>query len=315
MTVRTAAPVLLRLLRGTLSGLALCALPVGLAAQVQFPVPRDLVARDHGASSLAGARGLDSSLATILADDAVLLWPGAPVARGRAAALALLAAQPARYRRVMWDAVFTELSNDGALAVSYGTTITLPPGPDSAAHPGRFIAAWRRTPGGRWDMVGLCLAGWPSGDTYVPPPAAVAPPPLAPLPRENPYARADYAFSDRSGRDGVGAAFEAFAASDAVAAGARVQPYIRGPANIRRAFEGAGDTRASWTWWPVVAAGDSAGAIGFTVGEAVIRGSDENGRPETDYSKYMTLWRREAGGAVKFLADGGSTRPAPATGR
>ena len=293
--------------------LALGAPPAMLRAQVQFPVPRDLLTLDHATSRLAGARGLDSALATVLAPDGVVLYPGAPIARGRGAALALVASQPARLKRVMWDAVFVEVANDGRLAVMYGTTMTLPAGPDSLAHPGRFIGAWRRDAAGGWELAAICLAGWPTDDQYIAP--ARAPDTLAPLPHESPYARADYAFAARSASGGVGVAFEAFAAADAVAGGARVQPYIRGPRNIRRAFEGAGDTRARWVWWPVVAVGDSAGGVGFTVGEAVIRGSDENGRPETDYSKYMTLWRREAGGAVKFLADGGSTRPAPATGR
>jgi ketosteroid isomerase-like protein len=288
--------------------LTLVVSPAVMRAQTQNPVPPELATLDHATAQRAGARGLDAALAPVLSPEAVLLWPGAPVVRGRTAILALLAAQPERFKHIMWDAVAAQLSNDGGLAVTYGTTTTLPSAGDSA-HRGRFIGAWRRSGAGGWELLGLCLGGWPSNEDYIAP--AVRLEPLPALARENSYARVDYDFAGLALRAGVGVAYETYAAADAIAAGTRVQPYIRGPANIRRAFEGAGANRATWSWWPVYAAGDSTGAIGLTVGEGEIGGTNSAGQPHVDHTKYMTLWRREADGTIRFIADGGSLRPAP----
>lgn len=54
-------------------------------------------------------------------------------------------------------------------------------------------------------------------------------------------------------------------------------------------------------------AGGGAADLGFTVGESVITGKGE----DPSYGKYLTLWRREPGGAIRYIADGGNARPAP----
>jgi ketosteroid isomerase-like protein len=46
------------------------------------------------------------------------------------------------------------------------------------------------------------------------------------------------------------------------------------------------------------------GDLGCTVGEAQIATLKR-------YSKYLTIWRRQADGSWKFVADGGNARPAP----
>ena len=61
-----------------------------------------------------------------------------------------------------------------------------------------------------------------------------------------------------------------------------------------------------WDWHPVLAGASASGELGFTVGEAEIR---PEGAP-VNYSKYLTIWRRQPGGEVRFLTDGGNARPA-----
>jgi len=77
-------------------------------------------------------------------------------------------------------------------------------------------------------------------------------------------------------------------------------------AEIGEGFEG--DT-ARWTWGPVLWAGSDDGDLGFTVGEATIAGVGPQGR-DTSYSKYLTIWRRQADGSYRFITDGGNSRPA-----
>jgi len=49
------------------------------------------------------------------------------------------------------------------------------------------------------------------------------------------------------------------------------------------------------------------------VGEAEIRSGDAAAGRGVYYGKYLTLWRRDQSGLIRFLADGGSSRPAPVT--
>jgi ketosteroid isomerase-like protein len=58
-------------------------------------------------------------------------------------------------------------------------------------------------------------------------------------------------------------------------------------------------------WRPVAADIAKSGDLGCTVGEATIRSLNQ-------YSKYLTIWKRQADKRWKFVADGGNLRPAPA---
>ena len=57
-------------------------------------------------------------------------------------------------------------------------------------------------------------------------------------------------------------------------------------------------------WTPVAAGMAGSGDLGCTVGQAAVTARHW-------YSKYLTVWRRQRGGAWKFVADGGNSRPAP----
>jgi hypothetical protein len=57
----------------------------------------------------------------------------------------------------------------------------------------------------------------------------------------------------------------------------------------------------------VFAAGDSAGGIGVTVGQAEIRDTTPSGG--ITYSEYLTLWRRSRDDVVQFIADLGNPWP------
>jgi ketosteroid isomerase-like protein len=65
--------------------------------------------------------------------------------------------------------------------------------------------------------------------------------------------------------------------------------------------------RAQLEWAPI--AGDVAGSgdLGFTVG--VARRTSETG--ERSFSKYLSVWSRQPGGAWRFVADAGTSRPTP----
>jgi ketosteroid isomerase-like protein len=288
---------------------ALALLPALLHAQVSAEERQarhdQLIAADRAAADTAVALGLAEALARMGAPDLVLVYPGAPVVAGRDAVRQLLAAQPAlKSITVRWVPLHAEVSRDGSFGVSYGVT-----GIASAAAPpagplrfGKYLAAWRRS-GEGWTMVARVEVGLLPATAYAAP-AGFSIPPLAALPTSGPvadFARADSQFAVLAGKRGAPAAFAAFAAADAVTFHGSGE-LARGPEAIRQWL---GGDESAWSWRPV--AGGGASDLGFTVGESVITPKGES----PSYGKYLTLWRREPGGAIRFIADGGNARPAP----
>ena len=110
-------------------------------------------------------------------------------------------------------------------------------------------------------------------------------------------------FAAMSVAQGAQPAFLAFAAEDAISFGGGPQ-MNRGRQAISAAFDGF-PSGAVLAWWPVGAAIAESGDLGCTIGEATIESLH-------NYSKYLTIWKRQRDGSWKFVADGGNARPAPA---
>lgn len=272
-------------------------------------LPAALTQVEREASTRSGAAGLATALERVLDDDAILVYPGAPIVHSRASILAMLRAQHVANTRVQWDPVFAELSRDGSLAVMYGTTATRSES-DSVTQSGRFTSAWRAVDGA-WHLLALCLVNQPAPRGFVWDSSSTwASDSMPPLGSSNIFARADQEFSSLAGRADVTTAFSTYVASDGVIFAGAGQPFTRGPQDVRASFLQAGSNKAQWRWWPVYAVGSEASGLGVTVGEAVIRSTDAEGKRQEAHSQYMTLWRRLPNGQVRFIADGGGQRPA-----
>lgn len=290
------------------SALALLPVPL-LQAQISKDERRarhdQLIAADRAAADTAMALGFAEAIGRAGAPELVLVYPGAPVVAGLEAARQLLDAQaPLKSLTLRWVPLYAEVSSDGSFGVSYGVTGIAgseapPAGP---LRFGKYLSAWKRV-GDGWRMVGHAEVGLLPASLYAAP-SGFAPPALTALPTSGPaavFARADRQFAALAGRQGAPSAFAAFAAPDAVTF-AGTGELARGPAAIRQWL---GDDGSAWSWRPVAGAG--AADLGFTVGESVITPRGE----APFYGKYLTLWRREPGGAIRYISDGGNARPAP----
>jgi ketosteroid isomerase-like protein len=264
-----------------------------------------LIAADRAVADTAMALGFAEAIGRAAEPEFVLVYPGAPVIGGREAARQLLDAQGAlKSLTLRWVPLHAEVSGDGSFGVTYGVTGIA----SSSAPPagplrfGKYLSAWKRT-GEGWKLVGHVEVGLLPGASYTAP-SGFAVPALTALPTSGPiadFARADRQFAALAGKQGAPSAFAAFAAGDAVTF-AGTGELARGPAAIRQWLRG---DESAWSWRPV--AGGGTADLGFTVGESVITGKGE----APSYGKYLTLWRREAGGAIRYIADGGNGRPAP----
>lgn len=278
-------------MRFTGPALVLAALTAGAgAAGAQSDLRSRLLALDNDLARLRlGA------LAARLTPDGVLLWPGAPVASGPKDVRRLLEAQRVLDSvRVTWQPLGIEVASDSTLALIWGVAAVTRGSGDPAL--GRYLAVWNRGNEG-WKVNAFALIGLPLTYTEVPD-GLPARTPIGPAGPAGGVIAADIAFARLAADSGAPLAFERWAAADAVLPGGLL---VRGPREIGRAIR----TGNAWRWYPVQAGTSASGEMGFTVGLATI--TPPEGRPA--HSKYLTVWRRQPDGRIRFIIDGGNNRP------
>ncbi len=272
-------------------------------------VRESLLQADRALSAATRSRGIGGAFGEVLAPNALFLYEGAPIVTGRDNILALLAAQPAlAAMRIQWLPVVVAVSADGTLGATYGITAisSLPVQADSALHFGKYISTWRRSPTGAWQLVGHVDMGLASVPVVIPPGIAnPASAPVDPLSGPGaPFARVDIEFAKMADARGAPAAFGAFAAADAATLPGTGEIII-GPAAIHARMLESPAATAKWEWHPVYSDGAAGGDLGFTIGEATIK---VPGSADAFHSKYLTLWRRQSDGSIRFVVDGGNGR-------
>lgn len=265
-----------------------------VAAQSQRAV---LVRTDRAIADTSWNAGFRSTIAATALSDVVLLWPGTPVVQGVPNVDQLLASERLK---VTWQPIGAELSADSTLGATWGASVAPSPG---AAPPviGRYLAMWRRESSGPWRLAAIMFTDLTASGSA--PAATGLPaelPPLKPSGSTAPFVDADLAFARLAGDSGAAIAFERWASPDAhMYAGGGI--LIQGPRAIGRVVSAP----ATWKWHPVAAGASEDGSMGWTVGEAVITTADGHSGP----SKYLTVWKRQPDGAIRFITDGGNGRP------
>ena len=289
------------------------ALPAQTASPTATATPKatraSLLQADHALSAAARTRGVAGAFGEVLAPSSLFLYEGAPIVAGRDNILALLGAQPVlAAMRVQWLPLVAAISTDGTLGATYGVTAIspLPAGGDSAIRFGKYISTWRWSQTGAWQLVGHVEMGLTDAALVIPPGLA-----KVTLPAGNPllgtgapFARADIDFAKMAAANGAPAAFGAFAAPDAATLPGSGEIVIGPPAIRARMLESSVAT-AKWDWRPVYSEASGGGDLGFTVGEATIKPPNSS---DEYHSKYLTVWRRQPDGSIRFLVDGGNGR-------
>ncbi|MBN8233462.1 DUF4440 domain-containing protein [Corallococcus macrosporus] len=274
-----------------------------------------LRAAEQALADAAEKAGSAQAYADFAAEDAVLLVDGAYAQKGREALRAWLAAHPleaegkVRLAPVRWD-----VSADGTLGYSLGN-VSVESGGTSVRPVGRYITAWKRQPDGQWRVV---AAVHNASKAALTPPAGFTPSSTLPAPEPRALApaqvleeakAADRAFAAQSVAEGMGKAFIAYAAEDVVmplgAAG------IFGHDAVAKAYAPFTPDKIDLRWEPVLGDAAGSGDLAYTVGRAVATGKNEQGQPEVDHVKYLTIWRRQADGQWRYVTDGGNSSPGP----
>ena len=117
-----------------------------------------------------------------------------------------------------------------------------------------------------------------------------------------PLIEADKAFNTMAQQQGVGHAFLAYSAEDAVLIRQGSMPLI-GRSAFHEAF--ATGPGPALSWEPLRAEIAGSGDLGYTFGRYILR----EGGAIRAHGVYVSIWKKQADGSWKFVLDGAGTTP------
>jgi ketosteroid isomerase-like protein len=282
--------------------------PAALSA-AQLAARQSLLAADS-ALSLIASRSLHDAVQTGASTDALMLMPSLPRIGTRDSVLAALdSLNSVTNRTLSWRPIRAETSADGTRGYTYGygrrvarsDTLT-------SVVPIQYLAFWRRE-ADQWKLVAWLIsaggadapAGAPEACAHPGPPEYVASNDSTAIATVR---TADLDFSARSQKYGAEQAFREFVAPDGAQIGTARSEITCGRDAIAQGLAPLGP--GALIWAPRVADSAPSGDLAFTSGDAIIHmGKD------TSYSNYLTVWKRQADGTWRFVADGGNSAPPP----
>ncbi len=288
---------------------------VAPVAQTPLSAPQ-LAARNSllsadSALSLAASHSLHDAIAAGAAADIVMLMPALSRVGTRDSVLSSLDSLNAITKRTLsWHPIRAEVSADGTRGYSYGygrrvahsDTLT-------SVAPIQYLSFWRKEADG-WKLAAWLISAG-GADAPSTAPAACANPGAPTYTASHDSSAiatvraADLDFSARSVKAGAGPAFGEFVALDGASIGTGATEITCGHDAIQKSLAPLGP--GVLTWAPRVADAAPSGDLAFTSGDAIIKDGSN-----ISYSNYLTIWKRQADGTWRFVADGGNSSPIPA---
>lgn len=269
-----------------------------IAAASPHQVADTLLAADRGFSAAAANVDTVTAITALLHDDVVMPLPNGRFARGRAAVIEALRANPFNSSsRAHWMPVRAGISADGLHGFTFGF-MTMS-GQDGSMRHAKYLAYWVRTADG-WRAVAYKRAPRPEGEvsTALLPPAlparslAANADPEAVRTLRDGLRAAEQAFSDEARRIGLGAAFRRNGSEDAMNMGTAAG-FTIGAEAIGTAIGGeAPPSPVSWSADDAIVA--TSGDLGVTFGLIRPNGPVPEGRPAG--APFFTIWRRAGPG-------------------
>lgn len=203
-----------------------------------------------------------------------------------------------------WQPFRVLVSTDGNFGVTFGATLRYGDA-GAPASSARYMSVWRRVSPGGWKMAAHEQIGLVNPDSVKVPAALPGVVSSTTSPRDQ-FAAADLAFARMAIDSGAPAAFYHYAAPDGITFAGTGELNV-GPDAIRAWLAEGAAGKAKWVWRPVITIAAPSGDLGATVGTAEIQlGAGPN---DVFFSKYLSIWKRQPDGSIKFVVDGGSGRP------
>ncbi|MFZ0456680.1 MAG: hypothetical protein WCE54_05575 [Ignavibacteriaceae bacterium] len=119
--------------------------------------------------------------------------------------------------------------------------------------------------------------------------------------------KTDKEFSEKSVKEGIAAAFTAYADEDVILMRDKQFP-ISGIKELKEYYSKVKNGNAKLEWSPVKAEISKSGELGYTFGNWIYSTKDSK---DTVFGNYVTIWKKQINGSWKFVLDGGNTTPPP----
>ena len=271
--------------------------PSNAASAVAHQSPRavldGLLAAERGLSDAAATLSPAQGLASLIADDGVLVTRTGPVT-GRAAAMKSLSDNPAnKGAHARWRSIRGGISADGQQGFTLGYVDIEGAVPATARR--RYLAYWVRGSDG-WRVAALKQVLRSANETDAPQqaaalPAALVPPdPARTAEHRRTLIAAEKAFSDRAQTVGIKQSFQEYGRPDAI--------HLFGPTGFAIGLpaiganhdqQPAGPATSHWSADTAVVA--SSGDLGVTIGTIRSNGPPPEGQPAE--VPFFTIWRRD----------------------
>ncbi|MCB9080616.1 MAG: nuclear transport factor 2 family protein [Lewinellaceae bacterium] len=113
--------------------------------------------------------------------------------------------------------------------------------------------------------------------------------------------QAEADFSALAAREGVPAAFLAYAADDAVLL--RSEQLITGKGEMKTYFAASTLTEVKLQWTPDFVDASTSGDLGYTYGKYQFSAVDSTGQPLDATGYFHTVWKKQTDGTWKFVWD------------
>jgi ketosteroid isomerase-like protein len=289
--------------------------PAALAADARA----ELFAADAAHTAAIEQLGPIDGVLRPMAGNAVYLAPGIDLVRGRHDIREALVAEcpDPEHTTLSRTLLGGDVSADGNFGFTFGWLYrSLPNGLFSY---GAYVAVWQREDGEGFRVTAYharpSVRRVPVRDGF---PLLLAGPGAGAVPHADSMEQlrrsvraTDAAFAALSVEQGVSVAFPTYASPDFLLVFGGNFIGLIGQKEIADVYAG-GSPAETLDWAPVYAGAAASGDLAYTIGNAVDTFTMADGTVQRAYSKYLTLWARNADGAWRFIADGGSPSPPPA---
>jgi ketosteroid isomerase-like protein len=282
--------------------------------QPQTPqsVADELLAADRAFSAASAKTDLISGLAAMFAADVAMPAPGT-IAYGLPKAVDALKANPANAgAKASWVPARVAVSSDGTHGFTAGfMTITRA---DGTVNPAKYLAYWEKQNAG-WRVLAYKrtpakTAAAAAMVSFLLPGAIVDGKNSAAAiekSRES-LAEAERSFSREAQTMGIGEAFKKYGSAEAINLGGPDEPgFVMGNEAIGRSVgSGAPPNTSPVNWGPEKTVIASSVDFGVTIGYIVRNqpaASPSASSAQTPNQPFFTIWRREAGGAWRYIAE------------
>lgn len=289
-------------LLGSAVFLAACLGSASVAAADKGPAAaaaaESLLGADRAFAAAAAKADAPGAISAAFADDVIMPMRGKGFARGKAAAIEALRANPGTATaRVEWIPIGVGASADGSQGFTFG--FMTEHASDGQQTPLKYLAYWRHDDGG-WRVVAYKRGRRPSGpvDPTLRPPLLAASHATSASASDHArtLAAAEREFSDAAQTIGLAAAFAQFGTAESMnLGGADDAGFVYGADSIAR-LVGQGEpekgSRLSWASDERVVVAAS-GDLGVSIGHIRFNQRAEDGS-ERPPIPFFTVWRRAA---------------------